>query len=124
MMTALRIGSLVAAFVLAIAPAASGQASKDPKPLSRHQLIVERVAPPFPTFPGRTLCVCQVSNPPGDPSGGGDTDVEETMVGYLNSLIHQHPNGITTVNMVCNFPFANQDGVLQTTFCTTFEVIR
>jgi hypothetical protein len=121
MVTTLRIGSLVAAFVLAVVPAASGQS---PLLLKRHQGTVERFAPPFPTFPGRTLCVCQVSNPPGDPSGGGDTDVEETMTGYLNSLVHQHPGGVTTVNMVCTFPFANAAGAVETAFCTTFQVIR
>jgi hypothetical protein len=122
MMMTLRFGSLAAVFFLAIVPTASGQVSK--KPFQRHQLNVERVAPRFPTIPGRTLCVCQVSNPPGDPSGGGDTDIEHTMTGYLNSVIHNHPSGHTTVNMVCAFPFLTPDGTTDTAFCTTFEVIR
>jgi hypothetical protein len=121
-MVTLRIGSLVAVLLLAIAPAASGQAKK--LTLRQHQVNVERVAPAFPTVPGRTLCICQVSTPPGDPSGGGDTDIEHTMTGYLNSVLHNHPSGHTTVNMVCAYPASTPDGDVLNGFCTTFEVIR
>ena len=81
-----------------------------PLTLERHQRAAERVAPPYPTTPGRTLCVCQTAENSGT-----------TYVGYLNS--YQVNNaGDVTVNMVCVYPvFAPGLG---TSFCSLFEVIK
>ena len=75
---------------------------------------VEKVAPPYPTMPGRTLCVCQHA----DTSG-------QTYTGYLNSYsLFDGPSGRTTINVVCVYPFTNIVGAVDSSFCSIFQVIK
>jgi hypothetical protein len=81
-----------------------------PLTLERHQQVVERVAPPYPTVPGRTLCVCQTAS-----------DANTTHVGYLNSYQNNEAGDIT-VNMVCAYPVFTPG--LASNYCSLFEVIK
>lgn len=81
-----------------------------PLTLERHEQAVERVAPPYPTVPGRTLCVCQTANNTGT-----------TYVGYLNSY-QTNDAGDITMNMVCVYPVFSPG--LGSNFCSLFEVIK
>ena len=64
----------------------------------------------LPTFPGKTLCVCQTADNTGT-----------TYVGYLNSFVH-NTTGDFTVNMICTYPVFTPG--LGTAFCARFEVIK
>lgn len=99
--------SLGAALLVAFASAASAAA---PLTLDRHQGNAERVAPPYPTVPGRTLCVCQNVDNAG-----------QTFVGYLNSYQVNNAGDIA-VSMVCTYPVFTPG--LGTSFCALFEVIK
>ena len=81
-----------------------------PLTLERHQQAAERVAPPYPTTPGRTLCVCQTAESSGT-----------TYVGYLNSY-QVNSAGDVTVNMVCTYPVFTP--ALAMSFCSLFQVIK
>lgn len=99
--------ALVAALVVALVSPAFAATPLTPE---RHQDAVEKVAPPFATVPGRTLCVCQ-----------GTNDFAQDYVGYLNSFTNTVA-GIMTVNIVCAFPaFLPGLGV---SYCSTFQVIK
>lgn len=99
--------SFVAALIVAFVSPAFAATPLTPE---RHQDAVERVAPPFPTVPGRTLCVCQTAD-----------DYAKTYVGYLNSYTFNNA-GDLTVNAVCAYPvFAPGPG---TSFCSIFQVIK
>lgn len=93
-----------------IAPLVSSAWAASPPTLERYQADAERVAPPYPTFPGRTRCVCQTA----DNSG-------LTYLGYLNSYA-VNSGGDVTVNLVCLYPVYTPG--VGTSFCSLFEVIK
>ena len=99
--------SLAAAIIVALASPVFAAA---PLTLERHEQAVERVAPRFPTVPGRTLCVCQTAANSG-----------ATFVGYLNSY-PVNSAGDQTVNMVCAYPVFTPG--VGTGFCSIFQVIK
>jgi hypothetical protein len=103
------IASFVLILVVALAPAAFAGA---PYTIDRHQDLVEKVAPPYPTVPGKTLCVCQSNS------------ALRTYVGHLNSY-RSLDGGNDSVNIVCTYPYREPAGSLSIgAYCTEFEVIK
>lgn len=82
----------------------------DPLTLEKHLGKAQRIAPPFPTVPGKTLCICQNAN-----------DSNRTHLGYLNSIT-VNIMGDQTVNVVCAYPVFTPG--LATGFCSLFEVVK
>lgn len=74
----------VAAVALSLSTATTVGAAH-PFDLDVQQRAVEKVAPPFPTLPGKRLCVCQ-----------------DTHAGYLNSITSQHGVDVE-VAVVCAY---------------------
>jgi len=93
--------------LLALAPALH---AANPLTLEKHQSRATRIAPPFPTAPGKVLCVCQTENNSG-----------KTFLGYLNSYT-VNDAGDQTVNLVCTYPVFTPG--LGFAFCSLFEVVR
>ncbi|HZR84200.1 MAG TPA: hypothetical protein VFD92_24090 [Candidatus Binatia bacterium] len=95
----------VAIFAALVAPTHAA-----PTAAERFKASVERYAPPYPTFPGKTRCVCQDVN-----------DENKTFAGYLNSFPISGPGG-GTMQVVCAYPiFAPGPAVA---VCALFEVVK
>jgi hypothetical protein len=95
---------------LIIAFASPALASSGPLTLEKFQSKAEKIAPPFPTLPGKRLCVCQTVN-----------STTTTYLGYLNS-IQSNNAGDVTVNLVCAYPVFTPG--LGTGYCSLFEVVK
>jgi hypothetical protein len=99
------------AVVLAAGLSVTAPLAHGASPLTLEQLRskAEKLAPPYPTLPGKTACVCR-------------TGVAATSYfGYLNSFVNDDL-GDQTMNLLCVYPvFA--PGLAYGT-CTAFEVIK
>ena len=95
---------------LIVAPVSLAAAASDPPTLEQLLNKVLKVAPAYPTIPGKTLCVCQTANA-----------ADKAYVGYLNVFTQSRGPDIT-VNLVCAYP-AFPPGPFPE-FCPLFEVIK
>ena len=97
---------MIGAIVALAAPALAAPALT----LESYRSKAEKLAPPFPTVPGKTRCVCQTAN-----------SVAATKLGYLNSTTYDDM-GDVTVNLVCAYPVFTPG--VGTAYCLLFAVIK
>jgi hypothetical protein len=99
------------AILVAIAVAARAQAAT-PFTVDELQRRVERIAPPYPTLPGKVPCAC--------PQSG----VLSRAVGYLNSVVTNH-GGYRTVDVWCAYHGFGATGQPSfTTVCADYRLLK
>jgi hypothetical protein len=96
--------------ILIVAFASPAAAASGPFTIEDHANKVLKVAPQYPTVPGKTLCVCQTANA-----------TDKTYVGYLNAFIQSRGPDLT-LNLVCAYPSFPPGQFPE--FCALFEVIK
>jgi hypothetical protein len=78
-------------------------------PLDTVQRAIDKIAPPYPTIPGKKLCICQNATYP--------------FVGYLNTLVLG--STVTEFEIVCAYSGYRADGSIGLTGnCTQFEMVK
>jgi hypothetical protein len=100
------------AIVTAVAVAGRAQATTPLTAQEELQRRVERIAPPYPTLPGKVPCACFQNG------------FISRAVGYLNSIVNDH-GGYTTVDVWCVFHgFSASGQAAFVTACGDYRLLK